>query len=201
MDASQIAMLPPRTIFQVLCPALAGVISPFTHDMAARRSAMLDLPVFAGDNAEVGVLLSVASEFGTNAIGQVELGHAHPAPPPQPGLRSALDLLQVMSRRLTDPKCEATLRGWWSGYSMQSKGRGPTRQRKETQEGYLRCARLVLWRGLRRRGCCRGSVVWLKRVSMPREWGLITKNTKVKRYRGKMGLEGGFRWSGEGSEE
>jgi hypothetical protein len=104
MDASQIAMLPPRTIFQVLCPALAGVISPFTHDMAARRSAMLDLPVFAGDYAEVGVLLSVASEFGTNAIAQVELVHSEPSLPPQPGLRSALDLLQVMSRRLTDPE-------------------------------------------------------------------------------------------------
>lgn len=102
LDASQIAMLPPRTIFQVLCPALAGVISPFTRDMTARRDVMLDLPVFAGDNAEVGVLLSVASEFGTNAIAQVELGHAQPAPPPQPGLRSAIDLLQVMARRLTD---------------------------------------------------------------------------------------------------
>ncbi len=108
MDASQIAMLPPRTIFQVLCPALAGVISPFTHDMAARRSAMLDLPVFAGDNAQVGVLLSVASEFGTNAIAQVELGHAEPSLPPQPGLRSALDLLQVMSLRLTDPEMRAS---------------------------------------------------------------------------------------------
>jgi hypothetical protein len=71
--------------------------------MAARRGAMLDLPVFAGDQAGVGVLLSVASEFGTNAIAQVELGHAQPALPPPPGLRSAIDLLQVMSHRLTDP--------------------------------------------------------------------------------------------------
>jgi glucosyl-3-phosphoglycerate synthase len=104
LNVSQIAMLPPRTIFQVLCPALAGVISPFARDVAARRDALLDLPVFAGEAADVGVLLSVASEYGTNAVAQVELGYTQPAPPPQPGLRNAIELLQVMAGRLTDPE-------------------------------------------------------------------------------------------------
>ncbi|MGA7732904.1 MAG: glycosyltransferase, partial [Chloroflexia bacterium] len=102
LDTGQVATLPPRTLFQVLCPALAGVIEPFGSDMAARREGMLGLPVFTGESLEVGLLLSVAAEFGTNAIAQVELGQGQPAPPPQPGLRGAVDLLQVMSRRLQD---------------------------------------------------------------------------------------------------
>jgi hypothetical protein len=97
-----VASLPPRTLFQVLCPSLAGVIAPFGRDVAARREAMLGLPVFAGESLELGLLLSVASEFGTNAIAQVELGEGRPAPPPAPGLRGAVELLQVMSRRLQD---------------------------------------------------------------------------------------------------
>jgi glucosyl-3-phosphoglycerate synthase len=102
LDAGQMASLPPRTLFQVLCPALAGVIAPFGRDMAARRDAMVGLPVFTGESLDVGLLLSVATEFGTNAIAQVELGQGQPAPPPQPGLRGAGDLLQVMARRLQD---------------------------------------------------------------------------------------------------
>lgn len=102
LDAGQLAMLPPRTLFQVLCPSLAGVIAPFGKDMAARRFSMLGLPVLAGDGLDIGLLLSVASEFGTNAIAQVELGQGQPAPPLQPGLRGAADLLQVMSSKLPD---------------------------------------------------------------------------------------------------
>ena len=102
LDAAQIASLPPRTLFQVLCPSLAGVIAPFGRDVAARKEAMLDLPVFTGEGLEIGLLLSVAAQFGTNAIAQVELGQGQPSQPPQPGLRSAVDFLQVMSRRLQD---------------------------------------------------------------------------------------------------
>jgi nucleotide-binding universal stress UspA family protein len=108
LDPAQIAGLPPRSILQVLCPSLAGVIAPFSRDMAGRREAMLSLPVLIGDNAEVGLLLSVVAGYGTRSIAQVELRHAMPAPPPQPGLRHALDLTQVLSRRLQDP----TLRGY-----------------------------------------------------------------------------------------
>jgi glucosyl-3-phosphoglycerate synthase len=99
----QIGMLPPRTLVQVLSPSLAGVVAPFSRDIAARREAMLALPVFAGENLDLGLLLSVAAEFGTNAIAQVELRHHQPGPPPAPGVRSAIDILQAMSYRLHDP--------------------------------------------------------------------------------------------------
>ncbi len=102
LDMGQLAMLPPRTLFQVLCPALAGVIAPFGRDMAARRGAMMGMPVFTEDGLETGLLLSVVGEFGSNAIAQVELGEGRPAQAPQPGLRSVVDLLEVMSRRLQD---------------------------------------------------------------------------------------------------
>jgi nucleotide-binding universal stress UspA family protein len=102
LDTATIAALPPRTILQVFSPALASVVEPFSHDMAGRRDAMLSLPAFIGDNLEVGLLLSVAAEYGTKAIAQVELRHAMPAPPPPPGLRVAIDLLQALSKRLND---------------------------------------------------------------------------------------------------
>jgi hypothetical protein len=102
LDAAQLASLPPRTLFQVLCPALAGVIAPFGRDMAGRREALLSLPVFAGEWVDLGLLLSVAGDFGTNSIAQVELGQGQPSPPPPPGMRSTVDLLQVMARRLED---------------------------------------------------------------------------------------------------
>jgi len=103
LDAAQIAGMPPRTILQVLCPSLAGVIAPFGRDFAARRTAMLSLPAFIGENLEAGLLLSAAAEYGPGAIAQVELRHAQPAPPPLPTLTNAIDILQVLARRLQDP--------------------------------------------------------------------------------------------------
>jgi glucosyl-3-phosphoglycerate synthase len=103
LDASQLASLPPRTILQVLFPGMAAVIHPFSRDMAGRRGAMLSLPAFMGDNLEIGLLLSVAAEYGTRAIAQVELRPGQPAPPPPPSLRNAIDLLQALAKRLQDP--------------------------------------------------------------------------------------------------
>lgn len=103
LTPGQIATLPPRTILQVLCPSLAGVIAPFSRDFAGRRTAMLSMPAFIGDSLEAGLLLSVAAEYGTRAVAQVELRHAQPSPPPQPALNNAIDILQVLSRRLQDP--------------------------------------------------------------------------------------------------
>jgi hypothetical protein len=103
LEPAQLVSLPPRTILQVLSPSLAAVIAPFSRDMAGRRTAMLSLPAFTGENLEVGLLLSVAAEYGARAIAQVELRHAQPAPAPQPGLRNAIDLLQALALRLQDP--------------------------------------------------------------------------------------------------
>lgn len=103
LTSAQFATLPPRIIIQALCPSLAGVIEPFGRDMAARRDAMLSIPALTGHNLELGMLLSVAQQRGSRAIAQVELRHAQPAAPPQPGLRNAIDVLQILSMRLDDP--------------------------------------------------------------------------------------------------
>lgn len=103
LDPGQLATLPPRTILQALNPSLAAVIAPFGRDMAGRRNAMVSLPAFTGENFEIGLLLSVAAEYGARAIAQVELRHAQPAPPPPSGLRNTIDLLQALARRLQDP--------------------------------------------------------------------------------------------------
>ncbi|MDQ3929816.1 MAG: hypothetical protein M3328_11825 [Chloroflexota bacterium] len=102
LTPTQFAALPPRTILQVLASSLAGVVDPFGRDYAARREAMLSIPVFSGPNLELGMLLSVASRWGSRSLAQVELRHAQPAPPPQPGLPIAIDVLQVLAHRLED---------------------------------------------------------------------------------------------------
>jgi hypothetical protein len=103
LSAAQFATIPPRTILQALYPSLAGVMSPFGRDMAGRRPAMMSVPVFIGENFEIGLLLSVADKYGMRAIAQVELRHAHPAPPPAPSLQNSLSILNALSRRLSDP--------------------------------------------------------------------------------------------------
>ncbi|HYP41535.1 MAG TPA: universal stress protein [Chloroflexia bacterium] len=112
LDVTQVAALPPQTIMQVFCPPLAGVMAPFSRDMAGRRAAMLSVPVLTGENPDIGILLSVAAEYGTRSLAQVELQHARPVPPPPPGRRSAIEILQVLTLRLQDThmrQCAASL--------------------------------------------------------------------------------------------
>ncbi len=104
LTASQIAALPPHTILQVLYPAMSGLIEPFSRDIAGRRGAMLDIPAFAGESNVAGLLISVAAQYGTRAIAQVELRNARPALSPQANMHNALELLQVLERRLPDPE-------------------------------------------------------------------------------------------------
>ena len=108
-------------------PSLAGVISPFGRDVAARREAMLSVPVFAGDNFEVGLLLSVASLYGAGTIAQVELRHARPSAPPTPGLRTAIDLLQAMSLRLHSPQMRRHAASIAERLQHELEGRRPAR--------------------------------------------------------------------------
>jgi hypothetical protein len=124
LTPAQFAALPPRTILQVLAPSLAGVVDPFGRDYAARREAMLSIPAFTGPNLELGVLLSAASRWGSRSVAQVELRHAQPAPPPQPGLRIAIDVLHVLAHRLEDPQLCATASELAA--RLQSELQGPT---------------------------------------------------------------------------
>ncbi len=126
LTPEQIAMLPPQTILQVLYPSLAGVIAPFGRDMAGRRRAMMSVPALIGENLEVGVLLSIASLYGVRAIAQVELSHARPAPPPPPGLHSAMDLLQVLALRLQDPTMRQYAQDVALALQKEIEGRGTT---------------------------------------------------------------------------
>jgi nucleotide-binding universal stress UspA family protein len=126
LTPEQIALLPPQTILQVLYPSLAGVIAPFGRDMAGRRRAMMSVPALIGENLEVGVLLSIASLYGVRAIAQVELSHARPAPPPPPGLHSAMDLLQVLALRLQDPTMRRYAQDVALALQKEIEGRGTT---------------------------------------------------------------------------
>ncbi len=125
LDSAVMAALPPQTILQTLFPSLAGVMSPFGRDIAGRRDAMLSVPVMTGENFELGLLLSIAAQYGTRSIAQVELSHAVPAPPPRPGLRSALDILQVLSARLeSNPKMRRFVTELTERLRDETEGRG-----------------------------------------------------------------------------
>jgi glucosyl-3-phosphoglycerate synthase len=126
LSTAQIAMLPLRTLVQVLAPGLAGVVAPFGRDLAARREAMLSLPVFAGENLELGLLLSAAAEYGTNAIAQIELRQGQPGPPPAPGLRNAMDVLQVLARRLPEGQYRKAASSTAERLQKELEGRRPS---------------------------------------------------------------------------
>lgn len=102
LSAGELAALPPQTLLQVFYPPLSGVIAPFSRELAGRRDTMISLPAFAGENNDVGLLVSTALQYGTRAIAQVELRHARLAPPPPATMRNALDILQVLEKRLPD---------------------------------------------------------------------------------------------------
>jgi glucosyl-3-phosphoglycerate synthase len=130
LDSTVIATLPPQTILQTMFPSLAGVIAPFGRDFAGRRDAMFSVPVMTGDNFEIGLLLSIAEQYGTRSIAQVELSHAIPALPPRPGLRNALDILQVLSSRLeNDPRMHRLATDLTDRLRGETEGRSHTTDR------------------------------------------------------------------------
>ncbi len=135
LDSAALAALPPHTILQTLFPSLAGVMSPFGRDIAGRREAMLLMPVMTGENFEVGLLLSVAARYGTRSVAQVELRHGLPTPAPKPGLRNALEVLQVLSVRLDDnPRMKRFAIELAERLQHESEGRGrPSTSDRSTQ--------------------------------------------------------------------
>jgi glucosyl-3-phosphoglycerate synthase len=99
----QLAEMPLHTLVQVLYPTLAGVVAPFGRDVAGMRDALMSAPALTEEYNELALLLWTAARYGTRAVAQVELRHARPAAPPTPSLRSAIDVLNVLARKLPDP--------------------------------------------------------------------------------------------------
>jgi glucosyl-3-phosphoglycerate synthase len=63
-----------RPLIEVLFPHLAGVRQPLAGETAAPRWALEKLDLVPGYGVELGLLVDVASRFGTASIAQVDLG-------------------------------------------------------------------------------------------------------------------------------
>ncbi len=63
-----------RPLVASLCPELAGIIQPIGGDLAGTRDLLTSIPFAPGHGVDIGILLDTVAEFGTDAVGQVDLG-------------------------------------------------------------------------------------------------------------------------------
>jgi glucosyl-3-phosphoglycerate synthase len=63
-----------RPLLNMYFPELAAVRQPLAGEIAARRSALVELPFFSGYGIEIQLLIDFYKRFGLDAIGQSDLG-------------------------------------------------------------------------------------------------------------------------------
>jgi glucosyl-3-phosphoglycerate synthase len=92
-----------RPLLSLLHPHLAEVVQPLSGEYAGRRSALEQVPFFAGYGVEVGLLIDLARLFGLDALVQVDLGTRRHRNRPLSELGpQAMTIMQVALRR-ADP--------------------------------------------------------------------------------------------------
>ncbi len=62
-----------RPMINLFYPELSGLVQPLAGEYAGRRQALERVPFFAGYGVETGLLIDLFSQYGLNAIGQVDL--------------------------------------------------------------------------------------------------------------------------------
>jgi nucleotide-binding universal stress UspA family protein len=62
-----------RPLFNLFYPELSGILQPLSGEYAGRRSALEQLPFYAGYGVETGLLLSLVERYGISGIAQVDL--------------------------------------------------------------------------------------------------------------------------------
>ncbi len=63
-----------RPLLALLFPHLAGIVQPLAGEFAARREVLEQVPFVQGYGVDLGLLIDVCARFGTDALGQVDLG-------------------------------------------------------------------------------------------------------------------------------
>jgi glucosyl-3-phosphoglycerate synthase len=95
-----------RPLLNAFFPELAAVRQPLAGELAARRSALIELPFRTGYGVEIALLIDFWRRFGLDAIGQCDLGerlnrhqHLHELAPMAFAVQSALlDRVEGASR-------------------------------------------------------------------------------------------------------
>lgn len=71
----RVTELAARPLLNAYFPRLAGVIQPLAGEYAARRELLESLPFAAGYGVETALLIDAVTEYGLDAVAQVDLGH------------------------------------------------------------------------------------------------------------------------------
>lgn len=69
----RVTELTARPLFNLFFPELSGIIQPLAGEYGGRRSVLERLPFFVGYGVETGLLIDIFSQFGLQAIAQVDL--------------------------------------------------------------------------------------------------------------------------------
>ena len=91
-----------RPIINLFFPELSGMVQPLAGIYGGRRSALEQLPFYAGHGVEIGLLFDLLEKFGLKAIAQVDLEEiAHQKPSITTLSRMSFAILQVFAEHLS----------------------------------------------------------------------------------------------------
>ena len=89
-----------RPLVAALFPHLASIVQPLAGEYAGRRALLERVPFVQGYGVDLGLLIDIAADEGTDAIAQVDLGTRHHRNRPLHELGpQALAVMQTALRR------------------------------------------------------------------------------------------------------
>ncbi len=92
-----------RPLLNMFYPELGALIQPLSGEYGGERSLLENIPFFSGYGVEIGMLMDIYSNFGMDAIGQVDLVERIHRNQPIPALgRMAFQIMQAVCIRLQE---------------------------------------------------------------------------------------------------
>ncbi|HXV80627.1 MAG TPA: glucosyl-3-phosphoglycerate synthase [Candidatus Binatia bacterium] len=99
----RVTELTARPLFNLFFPELSGIIQPLAGEYGGRRTVLERVPFFVGYGVETGLLIDLFSQFGLQAIAQVDLEERIHRNQPLPALsQMAFAIIQVFIQRLEE---------------------------------------------------------------------------------------------------
>jgi len=99
----RVTELTARPLFNLFFPELSGIIQPLAGEYGGRRSVLERVPFFVGYGVETGLLIDLFSQFGLQAIAQVDLEERIHRNQSLPSLsQMAFAIIQVFVQRLEE---------------------------------------------------------------------------------------------------
>lgn len=99
----RVTELTARPLFNLFFPELSGIIQPLAGEYGGRRSILEQLPFFVGYGVETGLLIDLFSQYGLQAIAQVDLEERIHRNQSLPALsQMAFAIIQVFIQRLEE---------------------------------------------------------------------------------------------------